>query len=54
MTKKELISTFTELMREADKRFENVGGSTRHYVRDVLLPLIEEKGFILDITKKVA
>jgi hypothetical protein len=40
----ELITEMTALMREADQVFEKVGGSTRHYVRDVLLPLMEAKG----------
>jgi hypothetical protein len=38
------IAEITSLIREADEIFETVGGSTRHYVRDVLLPLMEEKG----------
>lgn len=33
----------TEIIREADEKFESIGGSTRHYVRDVLLPLLAEK-----------
>lgn len=47
----EATSEFTGVMREADKVFETVGGSTRHYVRDVLLPLLEQAG--LFICKKV-
>lgn len=39
-----IITVMTAIMREADKTFETVGGSTRHYVRDVLLPLMEKKG----------
>ncbi len=31
----------TEAMREADRAFESVGGSTRHFVRDCLLPALE-------------
>lgn len=38
------IAKFTEIMREADKLFETVGGSTRHYVRDVLFPIMEREG----------
>ncbi len=38
------IDKFTEIMREADKAFEKIGGSTRHYVRDVLFPLLEKNG----------
>jgi hypothetical protein len=44
------ISDFTELIREADRLFEKVGGSTRHFVRDCLLPLMEEKGMKLIFT----
>lgn len=36
---------FAAIMREADKVFETTGGGTRHYVRDVLVPLMQEKGF---------
>lgn len=39
-----LIEEITALMREADQKFESIGGGTRHYVRDILLPLMEEKG----------
>lgn len=31
----------TEAMREADLAFETVGGSTRHFVNDCLLPALE-------------
>lgn len=34
----------TAAMREADVIFERVGGGTRHYVRDCLLPMIEKHG----------
>jgi hypothetical protein len=44
------IADFTELIREADRLFETVGGSTRHYVADCLLPLMEEKGMKLIFT----
>lgn len=41
------IADFAELIREADRIFEVVGGSTRHYVADCLLPLMKEKGMRL-------
>lgn len=43
----EIIKRLTAAMREADETFETVGGSTRHYVRDCLLPILEKHG--LDI-----
>jgi len=41
----ELVGTMTAIMREADKGFETSGGSTRHYIREQLLPLMERYGF---------
>lgn len=41
----EIIDIVTEAMREADKMFETTGGSARHYVRDLLLPILQEKGY---------
>lgn len=34
-------------MRDCDTRFKATGGSTRHYVRDVLFPEMENRGFIV-------
>jgi hypothetical protein len=42
-----ITTEMTAIMREADQAFETVGGSTRHYVRDVLLPLMEQKGYAI-------
>ena len=39
--------TITAAMREADRVFEKVGGSTRHYVRDCLLPIMKKHGLIV-------
>lgn len=39
------VREVTAIMREADKVFENVGGSTRHYVRDVFMPLLNKNGY---------
>ena len=44
------VSDITEIMREADKAFEKVGGSTRHYIRDVFIPMLNERGY--HFTKK--
>lgn len=44
MTTEEIVQEVTAVMREADKKFEMMGGSTRHYVRDLLIPMLEEKG----------
>jgi hypothetical protein len=41
----EAIEKVTAAMREADPLFEETGGSTRHYVRDLLLPILERSGF---------
>lgn len=45
VNEKEAIEKVTAAMREADPLFEEVGGSTRHYVRDLLLPILEKSGF---------
>lgn len=38
------VAEFTEIMRQADRNFESVGGSTRHFVQDCLFPILAEKG----------
>lgn len=47
MTEQEKIKVLTEVMREADVVFETTGGGTRHYVRELLLPMLEEKGYTI-------
>jgi hypothetical protein len=42
-----IVSRVTLAMRNADVRFDKVGGSTRHYVRDCFLPELEEAGLQL-------
>jgi hypothetical protein len=42
-----LIQLLTEIMREADDKFIITGGSTRHYVRDCLLPLLWENNLVI-------
>lgn len=39
-----IVVRLTAAMREADEQFERVGGSTRHHVRDCLLPVLEKHG----------
>lgn len=41
------VEEFTRVMREADQAFETSGGSTRHYVRECLFPLLERDGMII-------
>lgn len=43
----ELIRRMTAAMREADETFERVGGSTRHHIRDCLLPILAKHGLSL-------
>ena len=43
----EVVNVVTEAMREADRIFEKVGGSTRHHVRDCLLPILNRNGWIV-------
>jgi len=50
----ELVRRMTAAMREADKHFERVGGSTRHHVRDCLLPILENHGLQLRLTDKAS
>jgi len=42
-----LIELLTSIVREADESHEQVGGSTRHWVRDCLLPTVEARGYWL-------
>lgn len=42
-----VVKELTAVMRKADKVFERVGGSTRHYVRDCLLPLMADAGLFV-------
>tara|TARA_R110000851_G_scaffold33896_4_gene90393 strand:+ start:1463 stop:1645 length:183 start_codon:yes stop_codon:yes gene_type:complete len=40
----------TAAVREADSVFEKTGGSTRHYVRECLMPILEKNG--LEVREK--
>jgi hypothetical protein len=45
-----LTPKLTAAVREADQAFETVGGSSRHYVRDCLLPALAKAGLkIVDV-----
>jgi len=41
----ELVAAITAIVREADKTFERVGGSSRHWVRDCFLPCLNKAGW---------
>lgn len=41
------VDEITQIYRDCDKTFQATGGSTRHYVRDLLFPLLEERGFLI-------
>jgi hypothetical protein len=45
--KAETYDAVTEVIRRADARHKLTGGGSRHYVRDILLPLLEEAGIRL-------
>lgn len=47
LPEEEAVQLLTHIMREADRQFERIGGSTRHYVRDILLPMLEQAGIKL-------
>lgn len=47
LSKDETIDMLTASLRDADIRFQNIGGSTRHYVRDLLLPMFERQGICM-------
>ena len=49
-----VVKELTAVMRKADKVFERVGGSTRHYVRDCLLPLMADAGLFVSSSEQAA
>jgi hypothetical protein len=49
----EIVNAVTAAMREADRVFEKVGGSTRHHVRDCLLPVLNRNGWRIVKAKPV-
>lgn len=44
LTHDDCVTRLTVAMRDADRDFERVGGSTRHHVRDCLLPALMRAG----------
>jgi len=44
----EIVRRLTAAMREADRTFQRVGGSTRHHVRDCLLPILAKHGLKIE------
>lgn len=44
---RDLINRMTAAMREADETFQRVGGSTRHHIRDCLLPILSKHQLVL-------
>jgi hypothetical protein len=47
MNETEMIRLVTQAVRDADKQFESVGGSTRHWVRECFLPALERIGLTI-------
>ena len=45
----EIVRRLTAAMREADRTFERVGGSTRHHIRDCLVPILGKHGLAVQI-----
>lgn len=43
-TPPEVVAAVTRAIRAADLAFESSGGSSRHWLRDQLLPRLEEEG----------
>jgi len=41
------VKEITEIYRDCDAKFLKTGGSTRHFIRDLFLPSLEESGFII-------
>jgi len=42
-----VVAAVTAIVREADLVFERVGGSSRHWVRDCFLPLLNQAGWVV-------
>lgn len=52
-TQAEIDDALTAALRDADLTFEKAGGSTRHYVRECLLPALAARGLtIVPCTEK--
>jgi len=46
-----IVAAVTAIVREADQLFERVGGSSRHWVRDCFLPLLNKEGFSIQCAR---
>lgn len=53
LNESEVASLLTEAMRAADQAFERIGGSTRHHVRECLVPELERMGLTVVRAKSV-
>lgn len=49
----EYVNRITAVVREADRTFEKVGGSSRHWVRDCFLPLLNRSGLFIHLAAPV-
>ena len=54
MDKAELVAKVTRAVREADREFEDTGGSSRHWVRDNFLPALERHGLKIEEQESAA
>lgn len=41
------VAEITQIYRDCDAKFVKTGGSTRHFVRDLFMPSLEDAGFII-------
>ncbi len=41
------VNAITAVVRDADQTFERVGGSSRHWVRDCFLPILNQAGYVV-------
>lgn len=49
-----VVDAITAVVRDADRTFERVGGSSRHWVRDCFLPILNRNGFVIVAQREVA
>jgi hypothetical protein len=46
----DVVTRLTAIVREADQEFQRVGGSSRDWVRDCFLPLLNQAGYGIAVT----
>jgi hypothetical protein len=46
----EIVDEVVQAIQHCNELFEKGGGTTRHYVRDCLLPYLQSKGITVGIT----